>query len=92
MPAVPILMILAGYWIMVAGVKRVTLADAWNGTYVVGQTPVSEGPAPGSITRRPLAPGARPPMTIQGLFGLPPPQLGPNPINGIVKRIRGFFP
>jgi hypothetical protein len=69
--ALPIVFVLAGYWVMYAGVKRVTLLDAWRCTAQAGQTPVGEagsptGP-PGSVNRSPAPPPVQAgPIAIQG--------------------------
>jgi hypothetical protein len=40
--AIPIALVLAGYWVLYAGVKQVTLGDAFACAAQVQQTPVSE--------------------------------------------------
>ncbi len=50
MIAVPIALVLFGYWMLYAGVKRASLADAWNCAPQQGATQGNQSGRPGSIS------------------------------------------
>lgn len=70
MLAIPIVLVLAGYWVMYSGVKKVTLLDAWRCTATPAKTPVGD---PGSVSR---SPSGTPPITPPGAGGDCAPQKG----------------
>jgi hypothetical protein len=57
MLAVPIILVMGGYWILYSGVKGGSLLDAYRCTPAQQQTPIAERSAPGSIVRVPSVPG-----------------------------------
>ena len=61
MLVVPIVLVLAGYWVAYSGVKHVTLLDAWRCTATPAKTPVGD---PGGIQKSP--PIQTPPIIAGG--------------------------
>lgn len=58
MLVIPFALVVAGYWVMWAGVKQTSLLDAWNCVANPRQAPISEpSPAPGTPTPQPPSQG-----------------------------------